>query len=244
MALPMSTAIANTTSPEITEATSDANALTFAWSYNSKPDSFTAQYSCDGGVEWTTISMIPATERAWLIDTTVNAENCVVRIAARIDNVNGIFSDPVSPAPSSNLAPSNVVADQQTGKIFWDPSEAENIAQYEIEVSNDEGVTWTVVGKADGNITGFQMPELKLGAAFRITAITTDGQRITSDVQRVLDATAADVVRTASIPRSRVIIIGGVAIVLALIIGQWALLRRRRLQSEAGFEDFDALTRR
>ena len=188
--------------------------------------------------------MIPATERTWLIDTPVNAEECVVRIAARADNVTGIFSDPIAATPGTSSAPENVQIDFNTGTISWGNVDAPDVVEYEVQSSTDDGVTWTIVGRTAAGLSGLQIPDLEPGTAFRIVAITKDGQRVASEIQRALDVEAADVVRTASIPRSRIFTIAGVAILLALAIGQWALIRRRRQASEAGFEDFDALTRR
>ena len=243
-ASPVSIAQANVAAPVITDAVADMNALTFSWTFKGKPDWFTAQYSCDGGVQWTNVEMIPATERAWLIDTTVNADECVVRIAARTDNVNGVFSEPIAAAPGSSNAPTNVQVDLNTGTISWGNVDATDVVEYEVQASIDDGVTWTIVGRTAAGLSGLQVPELEPGTAFRVVAITKDGQRVASDIQRALDVVAADVVRTASIPRSRIFTIAAIAVVLALAIGQWAVIRRRRQQSEAGFEDFDALTRR
>ena len=243
-ASPVSIAQANVAAPVITDAVADMNALTFSWTYTGKPDWFTAQYSCDGGVQWTSVDMIPATERAWLIDTTVNADECVVRIAARTDNVNGVFSEPIAATPGSSNAPTNVQIDVASNTISWGNVAAAEVVEYEVQASIDNGVTWTIVGRTAAGLSGLQVPQLEPGTAFRVVAITKDGQRVASDIQRALDVEAADVVRTASIPRSRIFTITGIAILLALAIGQWALVRRRRQQTEAGFEDFDALTRR
>ena len=242
-AFPMS-AVAATPAPVVTSASASGNTMTFEWSYNSDVDAFTVQHSCDGGVQWTTINQVPASQRIWTFDTAVTADNCVVRIAARLDNVDGIFSDPVAPAVLGSFAPVDVIVDPATGDITWTGSAATNIVAYEVQQSTDEGATWDVLATMDGDITDYANDNVTAGAAFRIVAIAADGQRFIGEIQRALDPAAADVVRTASVVQERLLIIGGVVALLALLIGMWQLRRRRTARLTHGFEDFDALTRR
>ena len=242
-AFPMSSTAA-TPAPVVTSASASGNTMTFEWTYNTKVDAFTVQHSCDGGVQWTTINQVPASQRIWTFDTAVTADNCVVRIAARLDNVDGIFSDPVAPAVLGSFAPVDVIVDPATGDITWTGSAATNIVAYEVQQSTDEGATWDVLATMDGDITDYANDNVTAGAAFRIVAIAADGQRFIGEIQRALDPAAADVVRTASVVQERLLIIGGVVALLALLIGMWQLRRRRTARLTHGFEDFDALTRR
>lgn len=231
------------TSPVITRASAIDNSLSFAWTYATTPDWFTIQYSCDGGVAWTTIDNVPATLRTWMVATDVTADNCVVRIAAKTDNVNGVFSEPIAPNVSGSFAPTAITLDASTNSVSWDASAADNIAKYEVQSSTDEGVTWNVIGTTDASITRLQLPSVEDGSAIRVVAITTDGQRIAGEVQRALDANAADVVRTAAIPTRRIFVLIGIAVVVGLAMGQWMVRRRRRADLNSGFEDFDAISR-
>ena len=237
-------AVATTPAPVINSASASGNTMTFEWAYNANVDAFTIQHSCDGGVQWTTINQVPASERAWTFDTDVTADNCVVRIAARLDNVDGIFSDPFAPAVLGSFAPVDVTVDPATGDITWTGSAATNIVAYEVQQSTDEGATWEVLATIDGDITNYAGDDVTSGAAFRIVAIAADGQRFIGDVQRALDPASADLVRTASVVQERLLIIGGVIALLALLITLWQLRRRRSARLTTGFEDFDALTRR
>ena len=241
--LSTTSAIAIETAPRITSASASANELTIAWDYVGQAQYFTAQYSCDGGVQWTTVDWLLGDVRTFTLQTETPAENCVVRIAAKIDNINTAFSEPVYPTAAQTPAPMNVQVDATTATITWEPSIATNIVGYEVQVSSDEGITWTTVGKTEGGLTGLQLPELADGAAFRVVAIATDGQRFTSEIQRALDAAAADYVRTSTMPTGRIALFVGSALVLAALTLVWLRQRRKAQGQNAGFEDFDALTR-
>lgn len=229
--------------PRLMTATASGTELTITWDYVGDAQYFTSQYSCDNGVQWTTVDWLPGDVRTFTLQTDLPAENCVVRIAAKIDNINTAFSEPVYPTAALTPAPLNVQVDATTATITWEPSVATNIVGYEVQASPDDGITWTTVGKTEGGLTGLQLPELADGAAFRVVAIATDGQRFTSEPQRALDAAAADFVRTSSIPAGRIAAFAAMALLLAAVALAWLRQRRRQQGQNAGFEDFDALTR-
>ena len=244
VAIGVAPAIAADTLPTITRAVASGNSFSLAWTFLGKADAFTVQYSCDGGVAWQTIDMIPATQRAFSFATDQLAENCVARMAVKQDNVNSPFSEPFAPVAGPNVAPTNLQIDNNTGTISWGNTEAPGIAEYEVQSTSDEGVTWSIIGKTKAGLSGLQLPKLEPGVAYRVVAITEDGQRYASDVYRSLDEAAADAVRTGSMSPNRIALITLIGVALALLLLRLQVARRRAAKLTAGFEDFDALTRR